>query len=206
RVDAALSERGAPSRRAPPRLRPSLPQTARRAALASVAVDPGAPGGRGRRSQAPRVAAHAAPLVRHAPAGGRRRSARGPGDARPRRHLHHADLHAPAELRAQAHVPRLPPAGEGRRAQARPRMMAGRARTYPQVTPTAADLVDGAVVAAPAALSAGDGLRLARRRGVDVLAAGTRGFVLREDLARAESLGVGDLQLHRLTRPLPALA
>ncbi|HTO11112.1 MAG TPA: hypothetical protein VMQ51_06035 [Candidatus Binatia bacterium] len=78
-------------------------------------------------------------------------------------------------------------------------------RTYPQVTPTAADLIDGAVVAAPPALSASDGLRLARRRRVEVLAAG-RGFVLREDLARAETLGVGDLPLRRLTRPLPALA
>ena len=85
-------------------------------------------------------------------------------------------------------------------------MMASRARTYPQVTPTAADLVDGAVVAAPPALSAADGLRLARRRNVDVLAAGARDFVLREDLARAEALGAGDLPLRRLTRPLPALA
>jgi len=83
---------------------------------------------------------------------------------------------------------------------------ASRARTYPQVTPTAADLVDGAVVAAPPALSASDGLRLARRRGVDVLAAGACDFVLREDLARAEALGAGDLPLRRLTRPLPALA
>ncbi|HEU5196718.1 MAG TPA: hypothetical protein VFW70_18405, partial [Methylomirabilota bacterium] len=84
-------------------------------------------------------------------------------------------------------------------------LVATRARTYPQVTPAAADLIDGAVVAAPPTLTAGDGLRLARRRGVDVLAAG-RGFVLREDLARAEALGVGDLPLRRLTRPLPALA
>jgi len=80
-----------------------------------------------------------------------------------------------------------------------------RARTYPQVTPTAADLVDGAIVAAPPTLGASDGLRLARRRSVEVLTAG-RGFVLREDLARAEALGVGDLPLRRLTRPLPALA
>jgi len=83
--------------------------------------------------------------------------------------------------------------------------MAGRARNYPQVTPTAADLVDGAVAAAPASLSATDALRLARRRGVDVVAAGGD-FVLREDLARAESLGVSDLPLRRLARPLPALA
>ena len=74
------------------------------------------------------------------------------------------------------------------------------------MTPTAADLVDGAVVAAPASLSATDALRLARRRGVDVVAAGGGDFVLREDLARAEGLGVGDLPLRRLARPLPALA
>lgn len=85
-------------------------------------------------------------------------------------------------------------------------MMASRARTYPQVTPAAADLIDGGIVAAPPALSAADGLRLARRRGVDVLAVGRRDFVLREDLARAESLGVADLRLRRLARPLPALA
>jgi Poly A polymerase head domain len=83
-------------------------------------------------------------------------------------------------------------------------MMAGRARTYPQVTPTAGDLVDGGIVSAPPTLGAGDGLRLARRRGVEVLAVGPRDFVLREDLARAESLGVADLPLRRLTRPLPA--
>ena len=84
--------------------------------------------------------------------------------------------------------------------------MANRARVYPQVTPRAADLVDGAVVAAPAALSATDALRLARRRGVDVIAAGKDAFVLREDLARAEGLGVGHLPLRRLARPLPVLA
>src|SRR4051794_23857788 len=85
-------------------------------------------------------------------------------------------------------------------------MMASRARSYPQVTPTAADLIDGAVVAAPPGLSAADGLRLARRRGGDGLAAGARDFVLRGALARAETLGAGALPLRRLTRPLPALA
>jgi len=84
-------------------------------------------------------------------------------------------------------------------------MMASRARTYPQVTPSAADLVDGGVATAPATLGAADGLRLARRRSVDVLVVGTRDFVLREDLARAENLGV-DLPLRRLTRPLPVVS
>ena len=45
------------------------------------------PGGR-------RLAAQAAPLVRDAPRRARRRPARGAGDARPRRHLDDADLHA----------------------------------------------------------------------------------------------------------------
>ena len=84
-------------------------------------------------------------------------------------------------------------------------MMARRAQSYPQVTPTAADLVDGAIVAVPPTLAAADALRLARRRSVDVLAAGPRDFVLRDDLARADALGVADLPVRRLTRPLPAL-
>ena len=41
-----------------------------------------------------RLPAHAAPLLRDAPARGRRRPARRAGDARPRRHLDDADLHA----------------------------------------------------------------------------------------------------------------
>jgi tRNA nucleotidyltransferase (CCA-adding enzyme) len=84
-------------------------------------------------------------------------------------------------------------------------MMARRARAYPQVTPTAADLLDGAILTVPPTLTAADALRLARRRGVDVLSAAERAFVLREDLARAESLGVGELPVRRLSRPLPVL-
>jgi tRNA nucleotidyltransferase (CCA-adding enzyme) len=83
--------------------------------------------------------------------------------------------------------------------------MARRANVYPQVSPAAADLVDGAVVAAPAALAAADGARLARRRGAEILAAGPGGWVLREDAARADALGVGDLPLRRLARPLPVV-
>src|SRR5262249_25776216 len=60
-------------------------------------------------------AAHAepprpAPLVRHAPARARRRSARDPADARPRRPLDHADLHARAGSAAADRVRSLPPA------------------------------------------------------------------------------------------------
>jgi tRNA nucleotidyltransferase (CCA-adding enzyme) len=83
--------------------------------------------------------------------------------------------------------------------------MARRADVYPQVSPPAADLVDGAVVAAPAALAAADGARLARRRGAEVLVAGPGGWVLREDAGRADALGVGDLPLRRLARPLPVV-
>jgi tRNA nucleotidyltransferase (CCA-adding enzyme) len=84
--------------------------------------------------------------------------------------------------------------------------MARRAHAYPQVSPAAADLVDGAVIAAPPALVASDGARLARRRGADVLAAGEGRWVLREDAARAEALGVGTLPITRLARPLPVVA
>jgi tRNA nucleotidyltransferase (CCA-adding enzyme) len=81
--------------------------------------------------------------------------------------------------------------------------MARRAQAYPQVSPTAADLVDGALVAAPPTLAATDAARLARRRGADVLAAGEGGWVLREDAARADALGVGEVAIRRLARPLP---
>jgi tRNA nucleotidyltransferase (CCA-adding enzyme) len=84
--------------------------------------------------------------------------------------------------------------------------VARRAHAYPQVMPIAADLVDGAVVAAPPTLTATDATRLARRRGADVLAAGEGGWVLREDAARADALGVGALPIHRLARPLPVVA
>jgi tRNA nucleotidyltransferase (CCA-adding enzyme) len=83
--------------------------------------------------------------------------------------------------------------------------MARRAHAYPQVSPAAAELVDGAVIAAPPALAATDAVRLARRRGADVLAAGEGAWVLREDAARAEALGVGALPIRRLARPLPVV-
>jgi tRNA nucleotidyltransferase (CCA-adding enzyme) len=83
--------------------------------------------------------------------------------------------------------------------------MARRAHAYPQVMPTAADLVDGAVVVAPPTLAATDATRLARRRHADVLAAGEGHWVLREDAARADSLGLGRLPIRRLARPLPTV-
>ena len=64
----------------------------------SAAVAPGGPPDRQEvrargRPERRRVRPHASSLVRHPPAGGWRRSARRPGDARPRRRLHHPDLH-----------------------------------------------------------------------------------------------------------------
>jgi tRNA nucleotidyltransferase (CCA-adding enzyme) len=83
--------------------------------------------------------------------------------------------------------------------------MARRANAYPQVMPTAADLVDGTVVAAPPTLTATDATRLARRRHADVLVAGRGRWVLREDATRADGLGLGGLPIRRLTRPLPVV-
>jgi tRNA nucleotidyltransferase (CCA-adding enzyme) len=83
--------------------------------------------------------------------------------------------------------------------------MGRRAQSYPQVMPRAVDVVDGPVVVAPAGLSAGDAARLARRRGAEVLGAGGRAWVLREDAARAAALGLADLPLERLARPLPVV-
>jgi tRNA nucleotidyltransferase (CCA-adding enzyme) len=84
--------------------------------------------------------------------------------------------------------------------------MARRAHAYPQVTPAAVDLVDGAIVAAPAGLGATGASQLARRRRAEVLAAGPGRWVLREDAARADSLGLGALPIRRLARPLPVVA
>ena len=54
--------------------------------------------------------AHAASLVRHAPAGARRRSAGHPDDARPRRPLDHADLHPRARTPDARRLRFMPPA------------------------------------------------------------------------------------------------
>jgi tRNA nucleotidyltransferase (CCA-adding enzyme) len=83
--------------------------------------------------------------------------------------------------------------------------VARRAHAYPQVMPSAADVVDGPVVAAPATLAATDAMRLARRRGADVLGAGEHRWVLRDDVARADGLGLGGLAIARLARPLPVV-
>jgi tRNA nucleotidyltransferase (CCA-adding enzyme) len=84
--------------------------------------------------------------------------------------------------------------------------VARRASVYPQVMPTAADLIDGPIVSVPATLAAKDAMRVARRRGADVLRAGAAAWILREDAARADALGLGDVPVRRLARPLPVVA
>src|SRR5688500_9330794 len=83
--------------------------------------------------------------------------------------------------------------------------VARRAHVYPQVSLTAADLVDTPVVAAPSSITVSDALRLSRRRHARVLACGSDAHVLVEDLARAETLGLGDLAAAELWRPLPVV-
>ena len=83
--------------------------------------------------------------------------------------------------------------------------VARRAHAYPQVSLTAADLIDTAVVAAPSSITVTDALRLSRRRHARVLACGAAVHVLADDLARAETLGLGELAAVDLGRPLPVV-
>lgn len=83
-------------------------------------------------------------------------------------------------------------------------MMAKRAHVYPQVELAAADLVDVPAAAAAAEITVADGLALLRKRNAGWLAMGAAS-VLREDLARAASLGLGELRAGEIARPLPAV-
>ncbi|MBM3219833.1 MAG: CCA tRNA nucleotidyltransferase [Candidatus Rokubacteria bacterium] len=74
--------------------------------------------------------------------------------------------------------------------------------TYPQVDVGAAALVDAAVLAVPASISVADALAKARRRDVHVLVAADA-LILRDDLARAASLGIGGARARMLARPIP---
>ena len=67
----------------------------------------------------PHEPAHPAPHVRHPPAGGRLRPALAAGDARPRRHRHHAALHPPLRRPPARRLLRRAPARQG--ALTRPR-------------------------------------------------------------------------------------
>jgi tRNA nucleotidyltransferase (CCA-adding enzyme) len=82
--------------------------------------------------------------------------------------------------------------------------MARRAHVYPQVELAAADLVDVPVAVAAAEITVADALALARKRNAGWLAADAVA-VLREDLARAVALGLGDLRAAEIARPLPSV-
>jgi tRNA nucleotidyltransferase (CCA-adding enzyme) len=83
--------------------------------------------------------------------------------------------------------------------------MARRAHAYPQISLTAADLIDTPLVSVPATITVSDALRLARRRHARILTCGARTHVVVDDLARAESLALGDLLAAELARPLPVV-
>ena len=82
--------------------------------------------------------------------------------------------------------------------------MARRSHAYPQVRVDAAALVDVPAVAAPAGIRVGDALRLARRRDARLLVADGR-CVLRDDLVRAQALGLDALGAGALARALPTV-
>ena len=83
--------------------------------------------------------------------------------------------------------------------------MARRGHAYPQVEPTAGALVDAVVATAPRNATASAALRVVRRRDARMVALGGETWALREDLARAEALGLGHLAARGLTRPLPVV-
>jgi tRNA nucleotidyltransferase (CCA-adding enzyme) len=80
--------------------------------------------------------------------------------------------------------------------------MAKRAHVYPQVNLAAADLADVAVAPAAAGVGVTEALVLARKRNAAVVAAGAS-YVLRDDLVRATSLGLGALRAAQLARAVP---
>jgi tRNA nucleotidyltransferase (CCA-adding enzyme) len=81
-----------------------------------------------------------------------------------------------------------------------------RGHRYPQVEPGAAALVDAPVAAAPAALTVREAMAVALKRDAHALRLGDRGWVLREDLARAATLALEDLPASAITRPLPMVS
>lgn len=84
-------------------------------------------------------------------------------------------------------------------------MMARRAHVYPQVDLGAGALGSGTIARLDLGASVGAALRIARKRDAAVLTVGQR-FVMREDLARAEALGLEDRRAAALSRPLPTIA
>ena len=106
----AYLERGRPAARRPARRAAPVRQPPRHGPHPPGPLqDRPAPRAR-RRAGGPDEPAHAAPHLRDAPAGRRLRPALGAGDARPRRHRHDADLHAPQRRAPEGRVLQGPPA------------------------------------------------------------------------------------------------
>jgi tRNA nucleotidyltransferase (CCA-adding enzyme) len=81
-----------------------------------------------------------------------------------------------------------------------------RGHRYPQVEAGAVAFVDSVVAAAPAALRVREAQAWALERNAAALRLGDRGWVLREDLARAAALALDELPASAITRPLPVVA
>ena len=84
--------------------------------------------------------------------------------------------------------------------------MSKRGHLYPQVEPGAAALINAAVLTAPPALRVREAQAWALKHNADALQLGDRGWVLREDLARAMALALDDVPASAITRPLPTLS
>src|SRR5262249_17889044 len=104
------------------------------------------------------------------------------------------------------HVPGTPCAARRSLPEDAVTTMVRRAHAYPQAVVTAGDVVDTEVITAPATITVADALRLARRRRARVLGCGAHDHVLTDDLARAESLGLGELPARDVARALPVVA
>ena len=84
--------------------------------------------------------------------------------------------------------------------------MARRAQTYPQVDPGAGGVVNAGVIRVARGTRVAEALAMARRRNAGVVAIGDGQWVLREDLSRAAGLGLNELALDELVRPLPLVS
>jgi tRNA nucleotidyltransferase (CCA-adding enzyme) len=77
--------------------------------------------------------------------------------------------------------------------------------TYPQVDPGAGGLLNVRLGRAPARATVGQALGLARLRSAALIRVGATGWALREDLNRAQSLGLDALPAAAVARGLPAV-
>ena len=81
--------------------------------------------------------------------------------------------------------------------------MGKRAHAYPQAEPAAADLVNARAVRVPVGTRAAEALARARRRDAALVAIAAGQVALRQDLSRAVALGLDELVVEELVRPLP---